>query len=122
MTPTEATIVIRKLLELDGLVPDKVIARSIGTNLFDVPTIFSGMVSYRLVGHDGYRSKRVCEDHRMGRNRAGYAFLAAHHAGTLTDEAFAILLDEARTVNYITPEENRALVPFQKTPLENLVQ
>lgn len=114
MTPTEATLVIRKLLELDGYVPDKVIARSIGTNLFDVPTIFSGMVSSALIGPDGFRSKRVCEDHRMGRNRAGYAFLAAHRAGTLTEEAFILLLDEARTVNYITSEENRALVPFQK--------
>lgn len=114
----QITLVIKHVAEMEGQVDDQVIARAIGTMLYDVPTTYSGMVSCSLLDESGYRPaiSQCCKEHFLNRQRAGEIIIDAARNGTLTMEWLTEFVDECTTVHLTTSAENHALATIQNHP------
>ena len=93
---------------------DRIVARAIGTVLFDVPTTRSGMVSSALLDEYGYRPavKDCCEEHFHSRQNSGYRIIQMIRDGAnvLDIEEF---INEATMVHLTTSSENTRLSAIQ---------
>jgi hypothetical protein len=113
--------IIEVIYHVAGLVDqvdDQVLARAIGTMIFDVPTTYSGMVSTALLDEHGYRPSvtKCCKEHFMNRQRSGEIIIEKSHSGALDREWLIEFINEATTVHLTTSEENQILGTIQNHP------
>lgn len=113
----DLAILAFKDLEVKGVVPDSLIARSIGNNVYDVPTKFGGYAERCFVDDEGYllpsnmRPERICKDHRINRQYGGRMIV------NMTDPSIEkiqeLIENELCVVNYVRASTNAALSHVQ---------
>lgn len=115
---TQIAIIVQAMCESDEFVDDAVLARAIGTVIFDIPTTRSGMVSSSLLDEYGYRpSIAQCTlEHYHSRNESGYHIIGMMRDGKTFKELVAYLR-EASMVHLTTQQENIELSKIQNHPL-----
>lgn len=112
-----ATIVQTMGASID-VVEDKILARAIGTVIFDIPTTKSGMVSVDLLDEYGFRPSvsKCTEEHFHSRNESGYHIIDMMRSGADYNDLCEFLL-EATTVHLTTKSENIKLSAIQNHPV-----
>lgn len=95
-------------------IDDRVIARAIGTVLYDVPTTLSGKVSSSLLCEYGYRPamNNCCKEHYNSRQNSGYHIIDMVREG-LTIKYIEEYVSEASRVHLTTRDENIRLSKIQ---------
>lgn len=96
---------------------ERVVARAIGTVLYDVPTTMSGMVSSSLLDEYGFRPtiNHCCKEHYHSRQNSGYHIfnMVMQGANVVDVEEFVA---KASKVHLTTSEENTRLSAIQNHP------
>ena len=113
----QITTVIDSMRNTVGTVDDQVLARCIGTMLFDVPMTRSGMVSVGLLDEYGYRPSvsKCCAEHFHSRQQSGYIIIDMFRDERTFGELSAFI-DECTTVHLTTSHENHVLSGIQNHP------
>lgn len=91
--------------------------RSVSNDIHDLPVIYSGFISKKLVDKKtGFRKSpwKPSKEHFYNRGRSGKDIVKKLHAGALTFVQLVSLLDKYRQVHLITSKENRKLQQIQK--------
>ena len=85
--------IINQMVKSSANVEHKILARAIGTVIFDIPTTKSGMVSVALLDEYGYRpSVSKCTlEHFHSRNESGYHIIDMMTAGATFEELLTYL-------------------------------
>lgn len=109
MNKNEASHLIQGLLTKRGIVNDNVIARAIGTIIYEVTTTKSGLISTTLLDSYGYRCKTACEEHYNSRQQVGSHIVS----NDLSFDRLIDILAEATKVHLVSSEENIRLSPIQ---------
>ena len=92
--------------------------RVVSICLFEISTIYSGYASKQALLDKYYRGLPWCEDHLYPRQYAGESLLKFFLTQQRVDEDLLISkIIPFCQVNRVTPEENRQLVPFQKSAI-----
>lgn len=110
--------VVHTMVQTANTVDHKVLARAIGTVIFDIPTTKSGLVSQGLLCEYGYRPaiNKCTEEHFHSRNESGYQIIELlTHGGSYDD--LVEFLKEVTTVHLTTKEENIKLSSIQNHPM-----
>lgn len=96
----------------------KILARAIGTVIFDIPVTKSGMVSVGLIDEYGFRPSiaKCTKEHFHSRNESGYQIIKMMTSGGTFDE-LCEYLSECSMVHLTTKEENITLSGIQNHPL-----
>lgn len=112
-----ATIVENILASVD-VVDDNVLARAIGTVIFDIPVTRSGLISQALIDEYGYRPSvsKCTNEHYHSRQESGVHLIGMCRKGTDINE-IRDFLKEASMVHLTTKEENLTLSQIQNHPL-----
>lgn len=110
--------IIENILEATDVVDDNVLARAIGTVLFDIPVTRSGFVSAALIDEYGYRPSvsKCTNEHFMSRQESGVALVGMYRKGTDINE-IRDFLKQASMVHLTLASENVALSKIQNHPL-----
>lgn len=110
--------VVYQMKTAAGLVENKVLARAIGTVIFDIPTTKSGLVSKALLCEYGYRPSvsKCTEEHFHSRNESGYALIDMMIRGASLDEVKSYLATVTQ-VHLTTKDENIRLSQIQNDPV-----
>lgn len=113
----QITTVIGKMRNTVGTVDDQVLARCIGTMLYDVPMTRSGLVSVGLLDEYGYRPSinKCCKEHFHSRQQSGYIIIDMFRS-YCTFEELTDFIDECTTVHLTTSHENHVLATIQNHP------
>ena len=113
----QITTVIYNMKQTVGLVDDQVLARCIGTMLYDVPMTRSGLVSSALLDQYGYRPalSKCCSEHFHSRQQSGYMIIDMLSNDCTIDELTAFI-NECTTVHLTTSHENHVLSGIQNHP------
>jgi hypothetical protein len=109
-----AQIAYQIVRNCDKQVEDAILARAIGTMIFDIPTTRSGLVSVGLLDKYGYRPSvsKCTEEHFHSRNESGYRIIELVRDGG--DENDVInFLEKATMVHLTTKAENIRLSAIQ---------
>ena len=103
--------------QMAGTTSTKILARAIGTMIFDIPTTRSGMVSVGLINEYGYRPSisKCTLEHFHSRNESGYHIIKMVSDGCTLDDVITFL-EEATTVHLTTAHENHVLSQIQNHP------
>ena len=98
-------------------VDDKILARCIGTMLYDVPMTRSGLVSVALLDEYGYRPSisQCCSEHFHSRQQSGYIIIEMLK-NDCSFEELCEFVDECTTVHLTTSHENHVLSTIQNHP------
>ena len=115
---TAIATVVHGMRHTIDAVEDRILARAIGTVIFDIPTTRSGLVSVGLLCPHGYRPpvSQCTEEHFHSRNESGYALIEImRDGGTLTD--VVTFLQTATMVHLTTKAENIRLSAIQNHPV-----
>ena len=108
-----ATKMCVKLLELTNITPDRFLARTFGTIVFECPVVFSGFVSKNVIDPYGFRVDKVTYEHFISRQKHGLNILNYHRESPVTEERMLELLKYGSQIHYVTSEENTRLAPIQ---------
>ena len=113
-----ATLSYNMVRNAPSAVEEKVMARAIGTMIFDIPTTRSGMVSVALIDEYGYRPSisKCTLEHFHSRNESGYTIINLVNNLCELEEVIAYLR-EATMVHLTTKDENIRLSSIQNHPM-----
>ena len=112
-----ATLAYQMVRNAPAAVEKKVMARAVGTMIFDIPTTRSGMVSVDLIDEYGYRPSisKCTLEHFHSRNESGYMIIDL--VNDLQEiEVIVGYLRTATMVHLTTKEENIRLSAIQNHP------
>ena len=92
--------------------------RVLSVCIYEMTTIYSGYASKQALLDRKYRKMDWCEDHLYPRQYAGESLLKSFLSQQRVDEDLLISkVLQFCQVNRVTSEENRLLIPFQKSSI-----
>ena len=114
---TQIAWVITSLPVNNAEIDDSVLARAIGTMIYDIPMTRSGLVSQGLLDEYGFRPalNKCCNEHYHSRQQSGLTIIEMLRNVEPFD-TICNFLREATTVHLTTSAENTRLSTIQNHP------